>query len=69
MNIVGMRVMHKKERWIGTIQKIQDGYVYILVHGNMFRFEYPSAFASFLEIEDISIQSILEEQGYSSSSL
>ena len=65
MNIVGMRVMHKKERWIGTIQKIQDGYVYILVHGNMFRFEYPGAFASFLEIEDIQIQNILEEKGYS----
>lgn len=65
MNIVGMRVMHKKERWIGTIQKVQDGYVYILVHGNMFRFEYPGAFASFLEIEDIQIQNILEEKGYS----
>lgn len=65
MNIVGMRVMHRKNKMIGTVERVQDGSVYILFHGQIQRYEYPSSFVSTLEIEDPEIQRELEGMGYS----
>lgn len=66
MNIIGMRVMHRKERWIGTVEQVQEGVVYVSVHSNVYKFSYPAAFVSTLEIENMDIQRKLEQQGYSS---
>lgn len=66
MNIVGMRVMHKKNRIIGTIEKVQDKTVYVSFHGQIQKYEYPTAFVSSLEVENPDIQKQLEEMGYSS---
>ena len=66
MNIIGMRVMHKKNKMIGTIEKVQGNYAYVSFHDNVQKFDYPSAFASILEIEDSNIQIELEKEGYSS---
>lgn len=66
MNIIGMRVMHKKGKMIGTVEKIEDGFVYISFHGQTQKYEYPASFTSTLEIEDSTIQQELESMGYSS---
>lgn len=66
MNIVGMRVMHKKTKMIGTIERVHEGFVYISFHGQIQRYEYPTSFVATLEIEDLDIQRELEGMGYSS---
>lgn len=66
MNIVGMRVMQKTGRMIGIIEKVEDGKVYVNFHGQLFKYDYPAAFVSALEVEDQEIQRQLEKMGYSS---
>ncbi len=65
MNIIGMKVMHKKSKMIGTIEEVHDGHVYISFRGQSHKYPYPSAFVSSLEIEDSNIQLELEKMGYS----
>lgn len=66
MNIVGMRVMHKKSKMVGRIEKLQDNYVYVSFHGQINKYEYPAAFVASLEVEEPMVQKKLEEMGYSS---
>lgn len=66
MNIIGMRVMHRKGKMIGTVEKVEGGFVYISFHGQIHKYDYPASFVSTLEIEDSNLQKELESMGYSS---
>ena len=65
--IIGMRVMNVKTRTIGKIEYIQDGQVAINFHGNISKYEYPSAFANILELEDEELQKQLQDESVVSS--
>ena len=42
-SIVGMRVIHTRNKIIGTVKDIKDGYVYISFRGNIQKYEYPGS--------------------------
>lgn len=58
--LIGMRVMHIKSHKIGTIKNIENGMMFVNIHGNVHKFAYPAAFANILELESEDLQNEIQ---------
>ena len=65
--LIGMRVMNINTHSIGVVKDIRDGLVVIDYHGDISKHSYPSAFASYLELEDETMQEKIQGEGIGAS--
>jgi hypothetical protein len=66
-NLIGKRVRHKKTRSIGRIESIHDHIITVDFEIDKGKFQFPSCFASTLELEDGTLKEAFKEQADSSS--
>lgn len=65
--LIGMRVMNTKTHAIGVIEDIKNGFIWINYYGSINKYEYPSAFANLLELEDEKLQEEIKDKGVETS--
>lgn len=66
-NLIGMRVMNTNTHTIGVIMYVKDNIIAVDYHGQVSKYEYPSAFASHLELEDEKLQEDIRGKSVESS--
>lgn len=66
-NLIGKRVRHKKTRSIGRIESIHDHIITVDFEIDKRKFQFPSCFASTLELEDETLKEAFKEQANSAS--
>ena len=59
--LIGKRVMIVKTRQVGIIRRIIEGTVEISIHGEIIKFAFPDAFSNILELEELGLQSSIQE--------
>ena len=65
--LIGMRVMNTNTHTIGVIMYVKDNIIAVDYHGQVSKYEYPSAFASHLELEDEKLQEDIRGKSVESS--
>lgn len=60
--LIGMRVMNTQTKSIGRVVKIENGTLFVDVHGAIQKYSFPSCFTTTLEVEDEDLQEELESE-------
>ena len=66
-DIIGKRVMERNSGRIGTIKNIKDEIISIEFHDEIYDYPYPSCFTKNIELEDETVQDIMQDIGIRSS--
>lgn len=65
--LIGMRVINTQTKSIGRVEKIENGILFVDVHGTIQKYSFPSCFTTTLEAEDEELQEELESESSASS--
>ena len=65
--LIGKKVMERNSGKIGTIKNIKEQIISIEFHGDIYDYSYPSCFTNNIELEDETVQDIMQDLGIRSS--